>query len=315
MDIMEIVLLVVGGIIFVLSFLISTKKDKNASGALKRDGNEVRKLVEEEMAAVKEHVDEVVEEAVGYAMEKAERSLERLSNEKIMAVNEYSDTVLAEIHKNHEEAMFLYDMLNEKHDRLKNAVSEVDRTVKKAEKTVGTFRHLSSGLPEEEPKGMLAEKKGSSQVGNAHSAKRSASRAGTAGSAGRSTSRTNNAPAELTGIQILERMAGKGKEEFPEIMKAVETGEPSGGFPAAAEENPAQAATFFETAESAGTVRPVEAVVPDGIGAAADTGEDTGSKKERILALYKQGMTKVAIAKELGMGVGEVMLVIDLYNN
>lgn len=77
----------------------------------------------------------MVDEAIGYAVEKTERSLERLTNEKIMAVNEYSDTVLQEIHKNHEEAMFLYDMLNDKHDNLKNTVSEVNRTVKEVEQT------------------------------------------------------------------------------------------------------------------------------------------------------------------------------------
>lgn len=32
--------------------------------------------------------------------------MERLTNEKIMAVNEYSDTVLEEINKNHKEAVF-----------------------------------------------------------------------------------------------------------------------------------------------------------------------------------------------------------------
>ena len=48
--------------------------------------------------------------------------LERVTNEKIMAVNEYSDTVLEEINKNHKEVLFLYDMLNDKHDNLKNTV-------------------------------------------------------------------------------------------------------------------------------------------------------------------------------------------------
>ena len=59
--------------------------------------------------------------------------LERLTNEKIMAVNEYSDTVLQEIHKNHEEAMFLYDMLNNKHANIKDTVSKMDKAVKAAE--------------------------------------------------------------------------------------------------------------------------------------------------------------------------------------
>ena len=112
METMEIVLLIVGGIIFVLSFFIPERKG-NISGQTEEEAKkEIEKIVNTELDNVRGHVDDVVDEAITYAMEKTERSLERLSNEKIMAVSEYSDTVLAEIHKNHEEAMFLYDMLN-----------------------------------------------------------------------------------------------------------------------------------------------------------------------------------------------------------
>lgn len=150
MDIMEIVLLAAGGVVFVLSFLIPMKKEEGSEETRGLAKEEIKALVSEELEAVRGHVDDVVEEAVTYSIEKTERSLERLSNEKIMAVNEYSDTVLAEIHKNHEEVMFLYDMLNDKHINLKNTVSEVNRTVKEvketkkeAEEVVNTFQRLA----------------------------------------------------------------------------------------------------------------------------------------------------------------------------
>lgn len=38
-----------------------------------------------------------------------------------------------------------------------------------------------------------------------------------------------------------------------------------------------------------------------------------GNHNERILEMHKQGKSNVAIAKELGLGVGEVKLVIDLF--
>ncbi|MBQ7833104.1 MAG: helix-turn-helix domain-containing protein [Lachnospiraceae bacterium] len=38
-----------------------------------------------------------------------------------------------------------------------------------------------------------------------------------------------------------------------------------------------------------------------------------GNHNEKILALHNEGKSNVAIAKELGLGVGEVKLVIDLY--
>lgn len=40
---------------------------------------------------------------------------------------------------------------------------------------------------------------------------------------------------------------------------------------------------------------------------------DNSNKNERVLALHKQGKSNVAIAKELGLGVGEVNLIIDLF--
>ena len=129
---MEIILLVAGGLIFILSFFIPDKK--GAAGSLGHSAeNEVKERVSRKMESLRSHMDEVVEEAVTYAMEKTERSLERLTNEKIMAVNEYSDTVLTEIHKNHEEAVFLYDMLNNKHTSLKNTASEINAAVREAE--------------------------------------------------------------------------------------------------------------------------------------------------------------------------------------
>ena len=38
-----------------------------------------------------------------------------------------------------------------------------------------------------------------------------------------------------------------------------------------------------------------------------------GNNNEKILELHRMNKSNVAIAKELGLGVGEVKLVIDLY--
>ena len=62
--------------------------------------------------------------------------MDRLTNEKMLAVNEYSDTVLDQIEKNHKEAVFLYDMLNDKHENLKTTVSEAVKTATEVKQTV-----------------------------------------------------------------------------------------------------------------------------------------------------------------------------------
>ena len=135
MTVLEIVLLVAGAILFVLSFIIPAKKQEASDDVRAMIEEEVKKKVTEETESIKKHVDGVVDEAVAYAQEKTERSLERISNEKIMAVNEYSDTVLEEINKNHKEVMFLYDMLNDKHDILVGAVNEASRIISETQES------------------------------------------------------------------------------------------------------------------------------------------------------------------------------------
>lgn len=260
---MEIVLLIAGGIIFILSFLIPSREEKNQIKAVPMAQEEVKELVGREMDAVKGHVDDVVEEAVSYAMEKTERSLERLSNEKIMAINEYSDTVLGEIHRNHEEAMFLYDMLNSKHANLKNTVSEVNRTVKEAEETVNSF-HQMAPEPVNNFQRMAPE-----TVNNLQRLK----------------------PETVNNLLRLE----------PETVEM-----PKAAFVRAAEEQMA---------------RTVPEISPSTEGMALGPDKYRGNKgdlsnsNERILELYSQGKDKVQIARELGLGVGEVMLVIDLFDS
>lgn len=215
-----------------LSFLLpagaaeSAKKNKALA-------EEIKELVSKELENIKGNVDGVVEETVAYAMEKTERSLERISNEKIMAVNQYSDTVLQEIHKNHQEVMFLYDMLNDKHTNLKSTMLEVNRTVKEAE---STFRKLS---PEA----------------------------------------TDGSGERKTEAIALEKHSG---QEIVSQEKEVQ--------------NPtsqtAMDISFIQEADGQGR-----------------------NCNDRILQLYREGKSKVSIAKELGLGVGEVKLVIDLYKN
>lgn len=213
MGILEIVLLIIGGVIFILSFVLPAHKEEVAETTKTLAKEEIETLVSKEMENIRSHVDDVVEESVEYAMEKTERSLERLSNEKIMAVNEYSDTVLQEIHRNHEEVMFLYDMLNDKHTNLKNTVSEVNKSKKEAEAVVQSIQNQTSVLPEE------------------------------------------------------KEQDNSGKSTSMDI-------------------------SFINDSDAEGR-----------------------NSNERILELYRQGKSKVAIAKELGLGVGEVKLVIDLYQN
>ena len=220
MGMLEVVLLIAGIVIFVGSFLLPSGKESGINKEAAKE--EIKGLVEEEMQTVRSQMQDKMDETSEDALEKAERSLERLTNEKIMAVNEYSDTVLQEIHKNHEEAMFLYDMLNNKHANIKDTVSKMDQAVKAAENQ-----------------------------------------------------------AKIKTEELREQQIEK-----------------------TAEEKPVEVQENTEPMESAGS--------PE-IGFMGETAEEGQNNNEKILEMHRQGKSTVAIAKELGLGVGEVKLVIDLY--
>ena len=138
----EIILIVIGVLVFLLGYLMpARKKDLDEEVQLISE-DEVRRMVDDEAEYVKERIEDIVDETINYSIERAERAMERVSNEKIMAVNEYSDTVLEEINKNHKEVVFLYDMLNDKHDNLMSTINEastladeIKQTAKDAELT------------------------------------------------------------------------------------------------------------------------------------------------------------------------------------
>lgn len=268
MEIMEIILLTAGAIIFILSFFIPERKTEISVQSKDLARDEIAALVGKEMESIRGHVDDVVDEAITYAMEKTERSLERLSNEKIMAVNEYSDTVLSEIHKNHEEAMFLYDMLNSKHANLKDTVSVINKTVKEAEEAVTGLQKL--------------------------------------------------APEAMTGLQRLApETVNSSSSPVPKATDASrETGQEKVKRTRAAAATAPMAAESSAAADSTSTaVREKQEAAPGRVSFLPETDSDGQNNNQRILELYHQGRSKVAIARELGLGVGEVKLVIDLFRN
>lgn len=290
MEITEIVLLAAGGIIFILSFLIPDRKGEVSEQSRELVKEEIADMVNREIESVRGHVDGVVEEAVTYAMEKTERSLERLSNEKIMAVNEYSDTVLSEIHKNHEEAMFLYDMLNSKHTNLKETVSEVNRTVKEVEEKLNSLQEITGApvqtVPVVPPVYPLQAVQSAQAMQPAQVVQPAVFPAAVP---------TAEAPRVKTAVErLLEHNAAQSQER-----RGSRT-----GIPGAAASVPFPEAAVNVQPSAAGRVSFLDENTADG-----------QNNNERILKLYRQGKSKVAIAKELGLGVGEVKLVIDLFQN
>lgn len=229
MNPLEIVLIVIGLAIIIVSCMLVEKKGKTDSLT---SGTKVPvniSLSEAEKGKLKESIEELLSEVRDEAVVQTDDALSKITNEKIMAVHEFSDQIIEKIHQNHEEVVFLYNMLNDKEKELKSVVREIDLSRKKVQ-------------------------------------------------------------------DIMEMKADNNRGRNADSRAAVSqaAGISAQAVPAAVSEN---------------TSVPVSDHKPD----QAAQSSLSSNNNSVILELYSQGRSIIEISKLLGMGQGEVKLVIDLF--
>lgn len=370
MSVIEIVLIIIGAGVFLLGyFLPAGKKNVDEEVQLISEA-EIRKLVEGEAESVREKVSDIVDETIGYSIEKTERAMERVANEKIMAVNEYSDTVLEEINKNHKEVTFLYDMLNDKHDTLMASIGEANQV---ADEIRQTMRDAEITAGETAKKAKSAEEAAEGALRRIHNAELSAREAQEAVQEAvqsvmgavedTRTDLWSLHSARAYSPEVVEEVREAEAEDFamdeevlteeepkwepaaiaepeepvlaeedvdfqPIRPKRVEIiHEPEADY-VAEEQDISTSAAFAELGifgnrepdadRGFGNRRDAAPMPvseePRGVDIRFAQGKDNGrNSNERILELHKAGKSNMAIAKELGLGLGEVKLVIDLF--
>ncbi len=251
MTLLEIILLIIGVACLIGGFFIPEKTKTKTSWEEKKETEHIKELIEKEVEKYKDTLKDSLEEEVSEYMEKAERGLERISNEKIMAVTEYGDTVLGDINKNHDEAVFLYNMLNDKHDDILKSQAQIESTSKEVKNTLKAIENAKDEAKADFEKNKSAlltefEKK------------------------------ENEIELEKNKLNAMEEEFNKNRQE---LNAPKET------------QKRAVKKTVRRTSENVNYA---------------------SNHNEEILRLYKEGKSNVAIAKELGLGIGEVKLVIDL---
>ena len=132
MTVMGIVLLIVGALLFIASFMVPDNRNDGGKSS-KAMGMKLDRMIDERVEQVKGRLSDVAVAAREEEEQRAKRELERLTNEKIMAIEDYSKVVMDEIEKNHQEVMFLYDMLDNKSSDLKNTIRKADAVRKEQE--------------------------------------------------------------------------------------------------------------------------------------------------------------------------------------
>lgn len=279
---MEIALLIVGVVIFVISFFLPGGNNKKSKKELEIERAEIQRLIEQEVDTMKLSVGEATTETVDNAVYKAERSLEKVSNEKIMAVNEYSQTILEEINKNHQEVMFLYDMLKDKHTDLTNEVRRADATAREIESLSNNALVAQRGLQQEinaisvTQKGLTDKQRAIFDDLPNDNAKAT-------------TDNLQPLPVQVVSPQesvvinpVMEPIVNQMAEKKTEVVDML-------------------SGAKFASGDEAGAAPTVSKAV------------EPVNNNQRILSLHQQGMSTVDIARELKLGVGEVKLVIDLF--
>ena len=112
MVILEAVMIVIGLGAIIMSYRIAGSKEQ-------KQQEQTTQAAASEPGEYTVHEKEIIEKLNGYQEEmlaEASEQLSRMSNDKLMGMNEYSEEVLQRISKNHEEVVFLYDMLKEKEE-------------------------------------------------------------------------------------------------------------------------------------------------------------------------------------------------------
>ena len=246
MTTIEIILLLVGCVFMIGSFFISEKlssSELNKIAELSED--ELKKIIEREVNNAGTQMDDVIEQKIEEAGEQAERAMEKESNEQIMQIHEYSETVMESMKKTHDEIMFLYSMLNDKHTEMTSMTGDLQRLA-------ADIRNLQENM----------------------SAK--------------------------AGTSIRKPVAESHVVQQP-VMKQNAVVQPMTETMDVQPEPEVQVNRFQEIQE------------PEQKTEKPETADAQGMSNDMILKLYEQGLSKVEIAKQLGRGLGEVNLVIELY--
>lgn len=294
MDIIVIICLIIGVACIGASFFIKEKadidnheKEKIAEEirgrALSEDS--IKKVMTRVEKGFSDKLSAISEDKLGGFADK----MSEIANDKMLAINDMSGQLIEKIEQNHKEVIFLYDMLNEKSDYLKDFSAKIDGLRHELEREEERIKALNNDLDDK----MIKVK----EVRQTVIAK-------------------PVAPVEVK--QEKSRRVPTGIEQAKAAIKPAEV-------PAQAknlvkmkkevEDIPSDINDIFDTDE-----RDIfkDAEVPeiteeiDEIDLSPELTEEL-STNDKILKMHSEGKSVMEISKELGMGQGEVQLILGLY--
>ncbi len=135
---LEVVLIITGFVCLCVSLFVarrSTSEQPAEEGIHSADV-----WTEKEEQLVRERINQILSDRQNELVETTEEQMNRLCNDKIIAVDEFSRQILEKIENNHQEVVFMYNMLNDKEKEVKHIMTEPvkarEEKEEKEEKTV-----------------------------------------------------------------------------------------------------------------------------------------------------------------------------------
>lgn len=328
MTTLEITLILVGIVFLIGSFMVKDKLSKNDLDKIAdMSAEELKVITEKEVKNAESAIDGMLNEHIASKTDETKRDLEKETNSKIMAINEYSDTVLDSINKSHNEIMFLYSMLNDKHEELTRLSGNIEKITAQAKKT---FEPVDASKINN-----LSNKTVSGAKPVAHAApvpnRQAVTESRGVASSDMVTGTKNTASVKTQNVSAQNMMSQSVSTQNIMSQNTVVRNNAASNTAVLNAVVPNMAAQNTVTQNAAASNMPTRNMPAQNMTASnaampsqnLSNTDVQGSRvydiseinhNPQILRLYKSGKDIVEIAKELGLGKGEVKLVIDLYN-
>ena len=127
MTAIEVALLLIGVVFILGSFFIMEKlSPTELTRVAELSEEELRIVIDRELGTAGAKISDMADQAVDLSIDQVQRRMEKSTNEKIMAISEYSNSVMEKLEKINHEVTFLYSMLGDKHTELNENMAQLN---------------------------------------------------------------------------------------------------------------------------------------------------------------------------------------------
>lgn len=312
-----IVVMIIIGIIFIFVSYFISEKIASESQSKNEDlltVDENYKFSDRELQIIKTKIEDVIARQAKDILYETNDSLASMANEKTMALGDYAVSVCDEIEKNHKEVMFLYSMLDDKQKELMETVKKVDEMKADINELLKQYEALpdlsktaafidkAADDRKEEPKKEDAEEKRdypkNSALDQLSALKQS----------------YKEAVKENDTVSVSDTKKEDSEVKEKEEPTASESEKTEHSESSVAQVEKTDADTMEEVlVEDDDPFAEIDHTDIDFDDVMDEEFEEQDNSNDIILEMYRNGNSILDIAKQLGLGVGEVRLVIDLY--